>query len=70
MITFIYCSKEEGEVYILTRVKTNAHSFASISKLRSDWIISCHIMLTSQEPSWFHVMKAINKVHFGYYRSI
>ena len=34
MITLIYYSKGESEVYILT-YKTNAHSFASISKLRS-----------------------------------
>ena len=34
MITFIYYSKGESEVYILT-YKTNEHSFASISKLRS-----------------------------------
>ena len=34
MIMFIYCSKGEGEVYILT-YKTNAHGFAFISKLRS-----------------------------------
>ena len=46
MITFMYCSKGEGEVYILT-YKTNAHSFASISKLRSgfawlDYFASSH----------------------------
>jgi len=34
MITFIYCSKGEGEVHILT-YKTNAYSFATILKLRS-----------------------------------
>jgi len=32
----MYCSKGEGEVYILT-YKTNARSFASISKLRSSF---------------------------------
>ena len=32
MITFIYCSKGEGEVYILT-YKTNARSFASLQSL-------------------------------------
>jgi len=46
IITFMYCSKEEDEVYILT-YKTNAHSFASISKLRSgfawlDYFVSHH----------------------------
>jgi len=34
MITFTYCSKEKGELYILT-YKTNVCSFACISKLRS-----------------------------------
>jgi len=34
MITFIHCSKGEGEVYILT-YKTNVPGFASISKFRS-----------------------------------
>ena len=34
MIMFIYCSKGEGEVYILI-YKTNERSFASMSNLRS-----------------------------------
>ena len=46
MMMFIYCSKGEGEVCILT-YKTNAHSFASISKLRYgfawlDYFVSRH----------------------------
>jgi len=34
MITFIYCNKGEGEVYVLI-YKKNVCSFVSISKLRS-----------------------------------
>jgi len=34
MITFIYCSKGEAEIY-MPIYKTNASSFVSISKLRS-----------------------------------
>ena len=34
MITFTYCHNRKGETYILT-YKTNAQSFASISKLKA-----------------------------------
>ena len=53
MLTFTYCSKGQGEAYILN-FKTNAHGFASIPKLKSGFIwgtiLHCHIMLTSLLP--------------------
>jgi len=76
MITFIYCSKGEGGVYILT-YKTNACSFVSIWKLRSGfaWLdyFRSHHANYPLIPSWFHVVKAVKKfqeVNFGYYGSM
>ena len=54
MLTFTYCSKGQGEAYILNNFKTNVHGFASIPKLKFGFIwgtIShCHITLTSLLP--------------------
>ena len=53
MLTFTYCSKGQGEAYILN-YKTNARDFASIANLSlvssRGTILHCHIMLTSLLP--------------------
>ena len=52
MITFIYCGKGEGEVYILTRqMRTVLRSYQNLGLVLPGWIISCHITLTSLLPS-------------------
>jgi len=48
MITFIYCSKEEGEVYILTRqMHIVLRPYKNLGLVSPGWIISGHITLTS-----------------------
>ena len=37
MLTFTYCSKGQGEAYILN-YKTNTRGFASIPKLKSGFV--------------------------------
>ena len=53
MLTFAYCSKGQGEAYILN-FKTNVHGFASIPKLKSGFIWGTishwHTTLTSLLP--------------------
>jgi len=66
MITFIYCSKGEGEVYILTRqMHAVLCPYQNLGLVLPGWIILHHIILASLLPSWFHVVKAANKVYFG-----
>ena len=62
MMMFIYCSKGEGDVYILTRqIHIVLHPYQNLGLVSPGWIILCHIMLTSFLPSQFHVVKAAKK---------
>ena len=53
MLTFTYCSKGQGEAYILN-CKTNAHGFTSIGNLSlvssGGTILHRHITITSLLP--------------------
>ena len=66
MLTFTYCSKGQGEAYVLN-YKTNAGGFASIANLSlvssRGTISHCHITLTSLLPLLSNTVSSLKIQH-------